>query len=190
MQLLNTMNISRKLLVAPVLALLLMLTIALVSYFGLSAQERGLKNIYMVRISLSVQISEIHSAVNGMHADVSVNGMHADAFQYLNWILSAYDMSEVDKLAKSLERRAKQLSTQLAQLNELGGANLGEKKLLATAFENAKVCLSSLDEMIEVSMEQTTKATKVMGTAQLNYDKLNTGLAGLRTGEGALPAGL
>ncbi|RCS59263.1 methyl-accepting chemotaxis protein [Parvibium lacunae] len=171
MRILDRLNISIKLLIAPVAALVLMLVLAIVSYLGLSAQERALKNIYEIRISLLTQISEIHS---------TVNGMHADAYKYLNWILNAYDMDQVEKLAKSLEERATDVNKQLTALAKSDITNADEKKLLTAAGTNAQAYQRSMSEMIEISMVQASMATTFMSTTQQNYEKLNSQLTDLR----------
>ena len=167
----DNLSISIKLLIAPAVALLLMLILSIVSYFGLSSQESALKNIYEVRIQLLKQASEIHA---------TVNGTQADAYKYLNWIINAYDMDQVEKLGKSMESRISEVNKQLTQLSKSEIATEEEKKIVSNVLINSKAYEKSLMEMIEISMIQASMATTFMETAAKSYDQMNLGMIKLR----------
>ena len=172
MWLLNRPGIFIKLLIAPVLALVLMLVLAIVSYFGLSAQQSALKNIYEVRIQLLKQSSELHA---------TINSAQADAYKFLNWSLNSYEASELDKLGQSVQERVASANKQLTELSKSQITNEDEKKIINSALENSNRYEKALKEMIEISKVQASMATTFMSTAAKNYDQLNAQLTDLRT---------
>ncbi len=90
---LNSMRMTKKLLVSPITAIIFLTVFGFVSYLGFFTQNSALDDIFNTRFGLYRVSSGI---VNDMR------GIHADMYKLLGWMAQKYDQNKIDDFRQKL----------------------------------------------------------------------------------------
>ena len=140
--LLGRLRIGPKLLLAPAVALLLLLASSAAAHWALVRQNRSLESIVQVR---DVRIRDATELV------AEAQSAHARLYQLLTWMSGSFAPSRIDTLAADIGRRHDAIGARLASLAARCAAGSAEQRLLEDARAAHGLYRRALSEVIELS---------------------------------------
>ena len=165
---LKKLRIGAKLLLAPCLALILLVMTSGSAYYGMGRQNASLENMVQVRVA------RLKAA-----ADVSGDAKfaHANAYQLLAWINGGFAQARLDALILQIKTRHESIAAQLARLAKV--SDPAERKLLDAAMRSLASYRKSVIDTIEIAQMDQSLAANFMLKAETLFARLNEQLAQL-----------
>ena len=172
---LKKLRIGAKLLLAPCLALILLIMTSGSACYGLVRQNASLENMVQVRVM------RLKAA-----ADVSGEAKyaHANAYQLLAWINGGFAQARLDALILQIKTRHASIAKQLALLAQV--SDPAEHALLDAASLSLAAYGKSVTETIDIAQMDQSLAANFMAKAETLFAQLNGQLAQLSALEQAL----
>jgi len=165
------LRMSIKLLFAPMAVLLFLITMAVVSYLGLTQQKEALDDIYNNRFGQYKLSAEIEQQMGNIHANL---------YKSISWVNANYEAKKIEALANEQKASiAKNIERVQNSLKNNKAMQASEQKLFKEALEQLidyqKPALGLLD-MIQVDINA---AVMFMSTTDDKYDILTKTLKAL-----------
>lgn len=163
----HDMKLSRKLLLAPVIIITLLLIIAGVTFVGLSHQKSATTEVFNQRFKQFETFAQIRNEISQVHASV---------YKVLSWSGANFDRARVEALGKEqlavIDRNQKALQ-HLAQSNSGDGA--GSQKL-QDIIKQITTYRKTVSETIDFATTDIGLANTYMGTAENSFQVLTKSL--------------
>jgi len=172
---LNKLTIGPKLLLAPGMVLVLLLTLSAAAWYGMVRQNASLENIVQVRAARLKNVADVAG---------DAKYVHANAYQLLAWINGSFAKSRLDALLADIGARHAAVQTQLQTLaRTTEGA---ERKPVEASLAALAAYRKAVQETIEMAQVDQSIATNSMQKAEKEFVVLNQQLAQLATLEKTL----
>ncbi|TFW27408.1 HAMP domain-containing protein, partial [Massilia arenosa] len=165
---LKKLRIGPKLLLAPGLVLVLLVTLSGAAYYGMVRQNASLENIIEVRAARLRAAADTGSDARQAHADI---------YRLLAWINGSFAKARLDKLTADIGRRHDSLDGQLAALAKVAG--LDERRLVEASTTALARYRKAVKDTIEIAQVDVSIAANSMAKAESEYEVLNSQLAQL-----------
>ncbi|WP_426115150.1 methyl-accepting chemotaxis protein [Massilia sp. PWRC2] len=162
---LSKLRIGPKLLLAPGLVLILLVTTAGSAWHGMVRQNASMENLVQVRAARLKATADI--AGDAKHA-------HANIYQLLAWINGSFAKARVDGLTTDIGRRHTDIAARLAALAAVADAS--ERTLLKTSAEALAAYRASVQQTIELAQVDQSTATASMSKAEKQFSVLHVQL--------------
>jgi methyl-accepting chemotaxis protein len=165
---LKKLRIGPKLLLAPGLVLILLVSTAGSAYYGMVRQNASLENLVQVRAA------RLKAA-----ADVSGDAKHAHAsiYQLLAWINGSFAQARLDGLTADIGKKHAAIATQLSALAAV--ADPAERKIIDACSAALVAYRKSVQGTIDLAQIDQATATASMSKAEKEFGALNTQLGQL-----------
>jgi methyl-accepting chemotaxis protein len=157
------LKMSKKLMLAPSVAILFLLAFGLVAYIGL-LQQRSAINTIFTRFQGHMESSDISN---------NITYVHATLYRLLDWAVARYDPAKIENVGRE------QLKT-IAETLEKITKSIGSETLTAEEKEHYQTLLVQLKEyqekaaaMIDLVTSDLSIATMYMSAADEKYQKLD-----------------
>ncbi|MBY0240931.1 MAG: MCP four helix bundle domain-containing protein [Burkholderiaceae bacterium] len=174
---LNQLRIAPKLLLAPALAVVLLMTTAGGAYYGLVRQNATMENLVQVRAARL----QAAAAITG-----EARFAHAHIYQLLAWINGSFAQARLDALSAQIRRRHGTIETQLAQLASV--AEPAERAIVEASGAALASYRKAVLETMEMAAVDQSIATNSMAKAERQFETLNGELGKLAALEQTLSA--
>jgi len=172
---LNKLRIGPKLLLAPGMVLILLLTLSGAAWYGMVRQNASLEHMVQVRAARLKSVADVAG---------DVKYVHANAYQLLAWINGSFAKSRLDTLIADIGTRQAAVQTQLQTLaRTTEGA---ERKPVEASLTALAAYRKAVQETIEMAQVDQSIATNSMQKAEKEFVVLNQQLAQLATLEQTL----
>ncbi len=150
------MKLSKKLMIAPLVAIAFLIALGGASYYALSVQQRAADSFYH-------GVFERFKVV--VEADGVVGDVHAGVYRLLN----ISDAIGTDRLSREAAAYKKRLAAAHKSLTELKGENAEEQKTLKAATDRLAEYMKAADLAIELGSVDVNTGTAAMQTADFAY---------------------
>src|SRR3954468_14053698 len=104
---LRKLRIGPKLLLAPGLVLILLVSLSGASYYGMVRQNASLENMVQVRAARLKSVADVAG---------DAKYVHANAYQLLAWVNGSFAKNRLDALIADIDTRHATIRTQLGEL--------------------------------------------------------------------------
>ncbi|MES2296515.1 MAG: methyl-accepting chemotaxis protein [Pseudomonadota bacterium] len=165
---LDRLRIGPKLLLAPGLALLLLVLLAAAAGYGMLRQNATLENMVLVRTARMQAAADIAAEARYAHANI---------YQLLAWINGSFSPERLAALNGEIARRHQGLAEQLARLDQ--DAQADERRIGAAAGAALEAYRKAVRETAELAQMDQAIAANAMGKAEQQFVAFNTQLARL-----------
>lgn len=159
----NNQKIFRKLLVAPLLVLLLLIIMAGISYRGLSLQQRTVQDLFDVRF---MNYQEIATVIN------RITVVHANVYKILSWSQASFDEKRVDALIKDEFAALKDIRERLQRSMNSSALTDQEKRLLEAVLPDAREYEKVFSQVVDMLSADLSLATSMMIPAENKFQNL------------------
>ncbi|GEM_PF-5393766 len=154
------LNMSKKLMVAPAIVMLLLIAFGVMTYVGLSSQKK-LTNEYSARFTNYQKSSGIL---------LDIEAVHSNLYRLLAWATAKYESAKIQALGKE---QTDTIDKDIKLVNEkLASRSLSEKE--RKLYEGLGSVLAeyrkAAGDVIDLSETDLNMATMFMGTADEKYD--------------------
>jgi methyl-accepting chemotaxis protein len=164
MNIMGNMNLSVKIMFAPIVVLLFLIAMSIVSYFGIANQKTALDDIFNKRF-LGYQ----HSA----EIAEDITNVHANLYKSITWMSANFDLKKVDELANA---QKPVISKNISLVQKI----LKDERLLEDERNIYQKALGQITEyqtaatgVIEMVAADVNAATMFISTAEEKYTNLN-----------------
>ena len=163
------MRMSRKVMLAPLVAVLCLVFVGLVAYRGLSRQREAVGSV--------VGRFESHDATATSESELTY--VHASLYRLLEWSAARYGQAKIDALAR--EQAAGVARAMERMQRSLDSRALGEeeRRLYQTALAQAKEYQSKARDVVDLAAGDLITATMYMTGADEKFLELNATLNAL-----------
>ncbi|MRV73338.1 HAMP domain-containing protein [Duganella sp. FT92W] len=172
---LNRLRIAPKLLLAPALAVLLLMATAGGAYYGLVRQNATMENLVQVRAARL----QAAAAITG-----EARYAHAHIYQLLAWINGSFAQARLDALSAQIRARHAAVEQQLAQL--AGVAEPAELAIVQASVRALASYRKAVQDTMEIAAVDQSIATNSMAKAEHQFEALNGELSKLAALEQSL----
>jgi methyl-accepting chemotaxis protein len=163
------MRMSRKMMLAPMVAILCLLALGVEAYRGLTTQREAAASI--------VASFRSHDATST--TEVELTNVHASLYRLLEWTAAKYDQAKIDALAReqasSLARATDRIQRSLAAPSLTDE----ERKLIQTALAETKEYEEKVREVVDLASGDLVTATMFMSSADEKFLALGATLNAL-----------
>ena len=170
MSMLDRLSIGAKLLLAPMTILVLLLTLAAGSYYGMHQQQAALNNIFQVRFQNFRLAAEV--------GDRSQEA-YAGTYQLLSSAAANFPANRLEAMAKQLQGSLDAAVRQLAEIGKEGGVTAEEQALLDKVKKQLVVFRKGTLDVVEVSLADYAMGATMMTVAQKGFEDLSKPMAEL-----------
>ncbi|RYE81195.1 MAG: methyl-accepting chemotaxis protein, partial [Oxalobacteraceae bacterium] len=147
---LSRLRIGPKLLLAPAVALVLLILLSCSAYYAMVRQNNSLDVI--------VQQRAVHMRAAGELA-ASSQRAHAQAYQVLTWISGSFPRSRIEPLARDVQIQHAAVERGFASLARLTGDNPGERRYVEQARRAWTIYVAAVQDVIEIAqLDQSISA--------------------------------
>ncbi len=153
---LNNLGMSKKLLIAPLLAIAFLVGLSLVSYWGLSSQKMAIDDIYGKRFLGYQECAKII---------INLANIHTNIYKVISWTSAGYNEKKVEALAKEQILAMEQTIGSVKKLLTSGALTDEEKKLYQTSLDKLLEYQKPAKGVIDMISADMNAATMYMGTA-------------------------
>ena len=174
---LKQLRIGPKLLLAPAVVLVLLLSIAASGWYGMVRQNASMENLVQVRAARLKAAADMAGQARFAHANI---------YQLLAWVNGSFAQNRLDALTQQIRTRHHQLAQELAALAKV--AEPQEEELLAASSKALAAYRKGVQETIELAQVDQSIATNAMGKAERQFVTLNEQLSQLTALEQRLSA--
>ncbi len=157
------LKMSKKLMLAPAVAVLFLLAFGFVAYIGLSQQRSAVKNI----------IDRFQSQQTSSSMMTDVTYVHASLFRLIEWAYSRYDQAKIDKLGKeqmdTIAKTIEKINQSLASKN----LTVEEKALYEAVLVAMRAYQEKAQSIIDLATSDLSIATMYMSAADEKFQVLD-----------------
>jgi methyl-accepting chemotaxis protein len=164
------MRMSRKVMLAPMVAILCLLGLGLEAYRGLTRQREAAGEI--------IARFQTHDATATTESELTY--VHASLYRLLEWTAAKYDQPKIDALARE---QASRIAAALERLRRgVASEGLGDdqRRLYDAALAQAKEYQEKAREVVDLAAGDLITATMFMSTADEKFLALNETLNALQ----------
>jgi methyl-accepting chemotaxis protein len=167
---LSRLRIGPKLLLAPGVALLLLILLSCGAYYAMVRQNNSLDTI--------VQQRALHMRAA---ADLAASSQraHAQAYQVLTWISGSFPRSRVEPLARDVQIQHAAVERGLASLARVTGDSPGERRYVDQARRAWGVYVVAVRDVIEIAQLDQSISANAMSKAERAFATVSQRLAEL-----------
>ncbi|MQA17948.1 methyl-accepting chemotaxis protein [Rugamonas rivuli] len=158
---LSKLRIGPKLLLAPGVVLILLITLSAGAFAGLVRQHHRLEDMVQQR---AVRLKAAADLVAG------ANRAHTEIYQLLTWINASFSPSRIDALVRDIHARHAALDRQFAQLEMATQNDPAERRFVAQSQAAYALYVKATADVIELSMADQSMATNAMSKAERGFD--------------------
>lgn len=164
---LSNMRMTKKLLVAPVLAMVFLLVFGLVSYMGFFRQKATLDDIYQNRFGTYKSSADII---------MNLRLVHANVYKIISWGSADYEKSKIEALAAEQYQTIKKVQDTIQGVTKSKTLTKAEKGL----YESAGTQLTQYKEAVDqITNMDVATASMLMSQADDHFQQLNKTLGEL-----------
>jgi methyl-accepting chemotaxis protein len=158
---------TKKLLVAPVVAILFLAVFGIVAYFGLFSMKGTLDDVVKNRFSLLTKSADMKADLNYTHANV---------YKLMGWIASNYDKAKIEAFTKEQFDGVKQISDTIHGLSKSKNLTAEEKKYIDPLAGQ----LTKYEDLVrQVLAQDMATASILMSQADDQFQALNVNIENL-----------
>jgi len=169
MDLLGRMRIGPRLLLAPGLVLLLLVVALSGAWWALVRQNQSLESIVEVRAARIRDATELVTDAQSAHARV---------YQLLTWISGSFSQRRIGTLVADIHQRHAAIERKFASLSANTEPGSGERRFLEQSQAAHALYVTSIGEVIELSLVDQSIGANAMIKAERAFD-----IVGLRLSE-------
>jgi methyl-accepting chemotaxis protein len=166
---LNKLRIGPKLLLAPMLVLVLLITTAGAAYVGMVRQNASLENLVQVRAARLKTAADVSGEARYAHAHI---------YQLLAWVNGSFAQARLDALSRDIKARHTTIDALLRQLNADATGD-AERKIAAQSLQALAAYRKAVLETMDMAQMDQSIATNSMAIAEKQFLLLNDQLAQL-----------
>jgi methyl-accepting chemotaxis protein len=156
-------KIFRKLLVAPILVLLLLIITAGISYRGLSFQQKTIQDLFDVRF---MNYQDIATAIN------RITLVHANIYKILSWSQASFDEKRVGALIKDEFAALKEIRERLQKSLNSNTLTEEEKRLFEATLPEVREYEKVFFQVVDMLSADLSLATSMMIPAENKFQNL------------------
>lgn len=164
----NEMKLSRKLLLAPLMIIAVLVVLAGVTYVGLSQQKRATSDVYSQRFKQYEESARILNDINQVHASV---------YKLLSWCGANFERARIDALGKELLAIIDRNRTLLQSMARAQSADSAAAQKLREIIANIGDYRKTVSETIDFAASDIGLANTYMGTAESSFQVLTKNLS-------------
>jgi methyl-accepting chemotaxis protein len=173
---LGNLRMAKKLLVAPVTAIVFLAIFGIVTFLSLANMKGGLDDIVGKRHALANQSSEI---------DASLKAVHANVYKLMGWLSSDFDKAKIQALTTEIFDALKKTSSTAETMLKLPYLTKEEKGFLQSMGGQ----IGQYQDLIrQVLAQDVATASILMGQTDDHFQNLMKNLSGLHALEEKLSA--
>ncbi|WP_296942192.1 methyl-accepting chemotaxis protein [uncultured Massilia sp.] len=165
---LNKLRIGPKLLLAPGMVLVLLLTLSGAAYYGMVRQNASLENMVQVRAARLKDVADVAG---------DAKYVHANAYQLLAWVSGSFARNRLDGLVADIHARHAGVKSRLDALARVTDG--AERQPVDASLAALAAYRKAVQETIELAQVDQSIATNAMQKAEKEFGVLNTQLARL-----------
>ncbi|QJD89911.1 methyl-accepting chemotaxis protein [Duganella dendranthematis] len=166
---LNKLRIGPKLLLAPMLVLVLLITTAGAAYVGMVRQNASLENLVQVRAARLKTAADVSGEARYAHAHI---------YQLLAWVNGSFAQARLDALSRDIKARHTAIDALLRQL-DADATGDAERKIAAQSLQALAAYRKAVLETMDMAQMDQSIATNSMAIAEKQFLLLNDQLAQL-----------
>ncbi len=163
------LRIGPKLLLAPGVALLLLILLSCGAYCAMVRQNHSLETIVRQRAANLRDTADLVASAH--HA-------HSEMYQLLTWISASFSAARVDALIRDIHQRHSGIERRFSALAKVTGAGSAERRFIEQAETAHGVYVKAILDVIELSQADQSMSANAMSKAERAFD-----LVALRLGE-------
>jgi methyl-accepting chemotaxis protein len=160
-------NLSKKLLVAPLVIIIFLILLGLVAYRNLSSQRSAIRSIFDERFK---------AYQTGATIVKDITNVHANLYKVISWADAKYDEKKIELLGKEQMATLDRTSDLIGKALQLNWLTPEEKTLYQTIMGDFKAYKKSGYAAIDLASSDLNYATMFMATADEKFQKLNGSL--------------
>ncbi|OPY75711.1 MAG: Methyl-accepting chemotaxis protein PctC [Syntrophorhabdus sp. PtaU1.Bin058] len=164
------LKMSRKLLVAPSIVILLMLVFGIVAYTGMLGQKSAIDDLFNTRFKNYQDISRIVNRITTIHSNV---------YRAISWTQAGFDLKRIEALAYEQGEALKEMDAQMRQIATSGSLKKEEKDLYEASIQQLGEYQKLVSTVIQTVAADVATATTIMVPAENKFQGLNKELQGL-----------
>ena len=172
---LNKLRIGPKLLLAPGVVLILLVTITVCAWYGMVRQNASMENLVQVRAARLKAVADVAGDTRQAHANI---------YQLLAWTNGSFAKNRLDALTAELKGRHQAVEEELGRLGRMADAE--ERKLVDASSAALAAYRKGVLETIEMAQMDLAIATNSMQKAESQFVLLDAALVRLAAREKAL----
>jgi methyl-accepting chemotaxis protein len=167
----GNLNLSKKLLVSPVIVLFLIVIVGLISLRTMSNQQSALDDIYNIQIKNTLAADNNYQTVTEVQENI---------YKFISWARAGYDQNKLNELSHNqLESLDKTIETIKSLIkNDPNNKFIQLNKL---SLQEVTDYRKAVADVIDFASFDLNTATMSMGTVEDKYDVLEKTLNGIRT---------
>jgi len=166
MNIIQNLKMSKKIMLAPTVAVLCLLVFGVVAYFGLSGQRSAVNNI--------ISRFQSHDISSTMMNDITY--VHASLYRMLEWAAARYDRAKVENLGKDQLKTIAKTIDKINQTLESKTLTPEERERYQSLLVQTKEYQEKAAAVIDLSSSDLITATMFMGGADEKFLVLNKNL--------------
>jgi methyl-accepting chemotaxis protein len=167
---LSRLRIGPKLLLAPAVALVLLILLSGSAYYAMVRQNNSLDVI--------VQQRAVHMRAAAELA-ASSQRAHAQAYQVLTWISGSFPRSRIEPLARDVQIQHAAVERGFASLARLTGDSPGERRYVDQARRAWAIYVAAVQDVIEIAQLDQSISANAMSKAERAFATVTQRLAEL-----------
>ncbi len=160
---LTDQKIFRKLLVAPILILFLLIITAGISYLGLSYQQKAVQDLFDVRFK---NFQDISASVN------RITAVHANVYKILSWSQASFDEKRVGALIKDELAALKEIRGFFEKSSNSSNIMEEEKRLYGDSLKEVREYEKVVFQVFDMLSADLSLATSMMIPAENKFENL------------------
>jgi methyl-accepting chemotaxis protein len=168
-QFIMNLKMSKKLMLAPAVAILFLLAFGLVTYIGLSQQRSAINAIFGRFLSHQ----ESSTIIN------KITYVHASLYRLLEWSFARYDHSKIESLGKEQLKTIAETIAKINQSMDSETLTAEERGLYGALHSQLKEYQEKAAAMADLVTSDLSIATMYMTAADEKFEALNTTLSKL-----------
>jgi methyl-accepting chemotaxis protein len=164
------LKIGPKLLLAPGVALLLLVLLSCGAYYAMLRQNQSLETIVQQR---AVHMRDASNLV------ASAQKAHADIYQLITWISGSFSRPRIDPLIRDIHRQHAAIDHGFVTLSRMAGASSGERRYVEQAAGAYRQYLQAVRDVMELAEVDQSVSTSAMLKADAGFEVVSLRLTEL-----------
>lgn len=164
MNALSRLSVGAKLMLAPMVVLILLLILAITSYYGVHQQQGALNNIYQVRFQNYKLASETSN---------ETQGVYGSTYQLISAAAANFPAKRLEAMVLDLQGRLKLIGDRLNEATKGEAIDDQEKIALAAVIKQFGLFRKSTADVLEIAAVDYASATSVMSLTANEFELLN-----------------
>ncbi len=166
----GNLRMSKKLMIAPLIATLFLVLLAAVSYKGLSEQKLAIDDLTYVRFKTYQDASQM------MHRMTTT---HKDVFKLLGFADAGADESKIQQLSKECLQSLEQLKTFVVTAEKAGQLTSQERDFFLSSLKEIESYETAVKKVIQMAAADVSLALTMMAPLENQFQGLNHKMAEL-----------